>query len=282
MRSIVICFRVHWSDRHREQLTATGATSPERCWRCPCSGKSYRQIHSGSEARRGNCSERLRHQRFGFREKNCPAENSSEKIACIGLYTSISLGDKNTIKIAKEFENASRTVVVIKLSALNTRSLARNIWNYFQLYLFPTVCQWFEQLQVSRYYKHLIITVSHYYTTSISLFPNLIWIWFLLPEHHNVLIKKSMPILQPMQLLTKFLSWNNHSVPAIHHKWTKAMCRHFICMLTHCVQIQGVAGGVENHPLLRLLPRLFHSITTPTHSYISSFSICPYQCPSPS
>ena len=59
----------------------------------------------------------------------------------------------------------------------------------------------------------------------LPLCPNLIWIWFLLPEHHNLVnsaISCSVP--QPIKLLTKFLS-----------------CR---CPSTN---LQGIAGEMKNH-----------------------------------
>ena len=77
----------------------------------------------------------------------------------------------------------------------------------------------------------LTCTFSHFYQ-----------IWHFLTEHHNQFnsaIKCSIP--QPMQLLTKFLSWTNNSASAIHHWWTKTTRCHFIWIVTASSPLQRVA-----------------------------------------
>ena len=74
-----------------------------------------------------------------------------------------------------------------------------HLWNYFRFDLLPT-------------------DLSSFNTTGLPSFPDLTWILFLLKKRHNLLNSATQcPVSQPMQLLTKFLSWNNHPAPSIHH-----------------------------------------------------------------
>ena len=62
------------------------------------------------------------------------------------------------------------------------------------------------------------MVLSSFNTTGLPSFPDLTWILFLLKKRHNLLNSATQcPVSQPMQLLTKFLSWNNHPAPSIHH-----------------------------------------------------------------
>ena len=87
----------------------------------------------------------------------------------------------------------------------------------------------------------------------------LIQIWFLLPEHHDFL-NSAMPCPgpRPIQILTEFLSWNNHCPRAINHKGKKVTCHYFTHPFSH---LPTVEKGVENHTLFYLSPHLFHIYT---------------------
>ena len=75
------------------------------------------------------------------------------------------------------------------------------LWNYFQLDLLPSV------------QAH---GLSRFDTSDLPLFPNLTWIWFLLPEHHSLLNSAiQCPAPLQMQLLTK--------VPSAIQQWPALM-----------------------------------------------------------
>ena len=64
-------------------------------------------------------------------------------------------------------------------------------------------------------WKNLFRSFDTSNTTGLPFSLNLTWIWFLLPEHYNLLNPAiQYPVPQLMQLLTKFLSWNNHPAPS--------------------------------------------------------------------
>ena len=103
-----------------------------------------------------------------------------------------------------------------------------HLWNNFNLTCSPQCTKWFEQL----------------HTTGLLLFPDSTWIWFLLPEHHNLLNSA----IQCRHI---------HLPPAIQHLWMTATCRHFIWILTLSPLPQADSGGAENNPLLSLSPPPF-------------------------
>ena len=87
----------------------------------------------------------------------------------------------------------------------------------------------------------------------------LIQIWFLLPEQHDFLNSAiPCPGPRPIQILTEFLSWNNHCPRAINHKGKKVTCHYFTHPFSH---LPTVEKGVENHTLFYLSPHLFHIYT---------------------
>ena len=63
---------------------------------------------------------------------------------------------------------------------------------------------------------------------------------------------------RPIQILTEFLSWNNHCPRAINHKGKKVTCHYFTHPFSH---LPTVEKGVENHTLFYLSPHLFHIYT---------------------
>ena len=106
-------------------------------------------------------------------------------------------------------------------------------------------------------------------TTGLPLFPNLTWIWFLLPEHHN-LVNIDIDLVSSPRTSQSYQCSNSMPSPTTDvasNPWQSSQlahpsyfnnpaCRHFIPVriLTPSPLPQGVAGGVENHPLFRLSP----------------------------
>ena len=111
---------------------------------------------------------------------------------------------------------------------------------------------------------------SNFDPNGLPLFPKLILIWLLLHEHHNIFNSAvPCPFPQTTQLLPNFLSWKNHPVPAIHHKWTKAICRHFIWVLAPFSQLQRSQEASRMVLFSAALPGLFQRPCI--HIYASHF-----------
>ena len=107
------------------------------------------------------------------------------------------------------------------LSTLGWRKLIKNFSTY----------RW--GITTSIYGINFNLTCSS--TTGLPLFPNLIWILFLL-LNITIFSNQQLPAQSHkpsyVYVLSNFFNWNNHSAPVIHYKWTNMTCCHFISMLT--------------------------------------------------